>query len=367
MTTTMPDRYLEMPDADVIDRIHEHKARLGRRLVILGHHYQTDDVIALADFRGDSFALSQRAAEQTEAETIIFCGVDFMAQSAEILSAPGQVVQHPDRRSGCPMADMATIVDVEDAWSQITQVIDTGDVTPITYMNSDAEIKAFCGRRGGAVCTSSNAGPIYDWAFGEREKIFFFPDEHLGRNTANKKGVPRDAILLWDPSLPLGGNEADALRRARVILWKGFCHVHTWFTVEQIEQARERWPGAGVVVHPECVESVVDAADADGSTEGIIRYCESARPGTTIVVATEIHLVSRLAREYTDRRVLELSRSSCPNMARINIRNLLWTLDNPGKVNVVRVDDTIKLEARLALDRMLEHTPAQSGPAPKEA
>ena len=355
----MPDRYLEMTGAEVVDRIRAHKERLGRRLVILGHHYQADDVISFSDFRGDSFGLSRQAAARTEAEFIVFCGVDFMAQSAEILAGPDQVVQHPDRRAGCPMADMASVGEVEEAWRQIGRECDTADITPVTYMNSDATLKAFCGRHGGAVCTSSNAGAIYDWSFDQREKIFFFPDEHLGRNTANVKGVPKEQVVLWDPSLPLGGSDARALRRARVILWKGFCHVHTWFTVEQIDQARTRWSGARVIVHPECIEQVVDAADAAGSTEQIIRYCADAPAGSTVVVGTEIHMVSRLAREYDGRRIFELSRSSCPNMQRINTRNLLWTLDHPGEVNVVRVDEAVRLDARIALERMLENSPSK--------
>jgi len=255
------------------------------------------------------------------------------------------------------MADMASIGEVEAAWSQITRECDTAEIMPITYMNSDAELKAFCGRHGGAVCTSSNAGPIFDWSFGRREKIFFFPDEHLGRNTANKKGVPRDRVVLWNPSLPMGGNDAEALKLALVILWKGFCHVHTWFTVEQVDEARARWPGARVIVHPECVEQVVEASDAAGSTEQIIQYCAHSPAGSTVVVGTEIHMVSRLTREYRDRRIFELSRSSCPNMQRINTRNLLWTLDHPGEVNVVRVDEAVRRDARTALERMLESTP----------
>jgi len=275
-----------------------------------------------------------------------------------VLARDDQAVFHPDFRAGCPMADMAEIEEVERAWREIEDAVGPGRTVPLTYMNSDAELKAFCGRNGGAVCTSSNAPTAFDWAFARGEKILFFPDEHLGRNTAAKKKL--DAVLVWEPALPMGGNTAEALRAARVMVWKGYCHVHTFFTAEHVRARRAEFPGAKVVVHPECTREVVALADADGSTEFIIRYAAEAPAGSTVVVGTEINLVERLAREHAPaKRVVELAYSLCPNMYRVNLHNLLWTLDQLAAgpeqwVNRVTVGEPARAEARLALDRMLE-------------
>ena len=356
MKPLMPDKYRGISDQELIERIKGRKAQLGNNLVILGHHYQREEIVQLADFRGDSLQLSRNAANQKEAQFIVFCGVHFMAESAAILSAPHQCVQLPDLNAGCPMADMADIFQVESAWDQLNKICGQENITPVTYVNSDAELKAFCGRNSGSVCTSSNTPAVFDWAFSNREKIFFFPDEHLGRNTSNKKGIPRDKIILWDPEEELGGNTKTQIKNAEVILWKGYCHVHTYFKPEHINAVREKYPAANIIVHPECVEEVVDMADYDGSTGFIVRFVEEAATNSTIVIGTEINLVSRLARENPDKKIFELARSLCPNMYKINLNNLLWTLDNLGEINVVTVPEGVKAEAEVALNKMLEIT-----------
>lgn len=350
----LPGTYLEMTDEEVVDRIKTHKAELGDRLVILGHHYQRDEIIDLSDYRGDSFGLSRQGTEQQAAEFIVFCGVHFMAQSADILARPGQVVQHPDPMSGCPLADMADHVQVERAWADIAGIVGEEGTVPVTYMNSDATIKAFCGRNGGTVCTSSSAGAAFHWALAQGTRVMFFPDEHLGRNTANASGIGPDEIIRWNPEMELGGNSPDSIKKARVVLWNGFCHVHTFFTVDHVDKARRAHPGAKVVVHPECTQAVVAAADANGSTEFIIKYCREAPGGSTVVIGTEINLVGRLAREMAHITVFELARSLCPNMYRIDTRKLLWTLDNLGTLHVIEMTEDEKRDARVALERMLE-------------
>ena len=353
---SMPDKYKQVSDQQLIERIKIKKAELGKRLVILGHHYQRREIVELSDFRGDSLGLSRDAAQQGDAEFIVFCGVHFMAEGAEILSQPGQIVQLPELSAGCPMADMADIFQVETAWCEIDKICDSENVTPITYVNSSAELKAFCGRNDGVVCTSSNAGSVFDWAFEKKDKLFFFPDEHLGRNTANQKGIQKDKVIVWNPEEEMGGNTKEQVREADVILWKGYCHVHTFFQPEHILAIREKYPEAIIIVHPECVEEVVDMADEDGSTGFIVKFVQEAEPGSIIAIGTEINLVSRLAMEHPDKRIFELARSLCPNMYKINLRNLLWTLDNIGKINIVTVTEQIKTEARVALERMLEIT-----------
>ncbi len=338
---------------ELIARIEEHRRALGKRLIILGHHYQRDDIIHLSDFRGDSLELSRIAAGQERAEYIVFCGVTFMAQCARVLASPSQTVIHPDVTAGCPLADMAYIEQVEDAWRQIEEVLGPEPLLPMTYVNSDATLKAFCGEHGGVVCTSANAGKVFDWAMGQRERVFFFPDEHLGRNTANSRGVARAAILQWDPVLPLGGNTPESLRQAQVILWKGHCHVHTRFTSEMVEAARRTYPGCKIIVHPECTEQVVQAVDAAGSTSAIIRYVAEAEPGSVIVVGTEINLVQRLDHEHPDKKVLPLSYSLCPNMMKISLGDLYLSLEHLGRHGVVTVAESIAEPARLALQRML--------------
>lgn len=350
----LPDEYRGIPEEILIERIKEKKALLGNRLVFLAHHYQRIEIVDLSDFRGDSFGLSKIASEQKDAEFILFCGVHFMAESADILGHDGQVVLHPNTTAGCPLADMAEINDVLYAWKEITKICGKSAVVPVTYMNSRAQLKAFCGKNGGTVCTSTNASKIFDWVFKKGEKIFFFPDEHLGKNTALKKGIERGKIILWDYKKELGGNTLEEIKKARVILWKGFCHVHTKFRPEDIINARKKYPDARIVVHPECREEVVNLADANGSTEFIVKYTQSQPSGATVVIGTEVNLVSRLAKENPDKTVLELRRSLCPNMFRISLNHVLWTLDNLGEVNVISVPEEIKKDARLALERMLE-------------
>ena len=341
---------------DMVQAIRAAKAELGSRMVVLAHHYQRPEIVELGDFRGDSFELSRIASEQT-AEHIVFCGVHFMAESARILAKPDQRVYHPNLNAGCPMADMAEEGDVERAWAELAEVLGSdSSVIPLCYMNSNAAVKAFCGRRGGAVCTSSNADKAFRWAFGQGERILFVPDEHLGRNTSNSLGIDRDRVVVWDFREPYGGLTKDQIREAKVYLWKGYCHVHTWYTPEHIAEARARMPGCKVVVHPECREEVVAAADGVGSTSYLVNYVKNAPVGSTIVIGTEINLTSRLAYEHPDKRVVELSRSLCPNMFRINVRKLHETIVGLGDTSqigeILIADDHIR-DARLALDRML--------------
>ncbi|GMV38889.1 MAG: quinolinate synthase A [Myxococcales bacterium] len=347
----------KLQNPEVVDAIRSAKQRLGDRMVVLAHHYQRPEIVALGDFRGDSFELSRIASEQT-AEHIVFCGVHFMAESARILAKPHQRVYHPNLNAGCPMADMADASDVERVFAELSEVLgDASGVVPMTYMNSNAAVKALCGRNGGTVCTSSNAEKAFRWAFDHGERIFFIPDEHLGRNTANSLGLDRDRVVLWDWSQPWGGLDRDTIRRAQVYLWKGYCHVHTWYTPAHIAEARERYPGCSVVVHPECREEVVALADGVGSTSFLVRYVQDAPPGATIVIGTEINLTARLAAEHPDKNVVELSRSLCPNMFRINLRKLEETiahLDGPEVLGEILIPDELIRDARLALDRMLQ-------------
>jgi len=351
------DNYLLVPDTTLDERIASAKARLGKDLVILGHHYQRDEVVKFADFRGDSLRLSRQAAA-AEGRFIVFCGVHFMAESADILRREGQIVVLPDLNAGCSMADMADIGQVEACWSELAGVIDTGKVVPVTYMNSTAAIKSSTGEHGGSVCTSSNAAAVMKWAFERGEKVLFLPDEHLGRNTGYRMGIPLDQMIVWDPDQELGGNSEQAIRDARVILWKGYCSVHQRFTVEQVERVRRENPGIRVIVHPECRFEVAQAADQIGSTEGIIKAVRAAEPGSQWAVGTEIHLVNRLSKELKDRRVTSLDRSVCvcTTMFRITPKHLLWALENlaAGKVvNRISVEERTRHYARVALDRML--------------
>jgi len=339
-------------EQELVARVRALKAGLGPELLILTHHYQRPEIVDLGDFRGDSFGLSRKSAADREARFIVFCGVHFMAESAAILSRPHQVVQLPDLRAGCQMADMAAMGEVEAAWEELRDVAG-GPMVPIVYMNSEAALKAFCGRHGGCVCTSSNARAALSWGLSAAPKVFFFPDQHLGRNTGNQLGLGPEDMVVWDPDQPLGGLSPEALRRARLILWDGYCHVHTRFQVEHVRRMKAAFPGALVVVHPECTQEVVALADGCGSTGFIVNYVQQAPPGATIIIGTEINLVRRLAREHPDKQVLDLAYSLCPNMFRINLENLLWTLENVGQVNVVTVREDFEAEARLALDRML--------------
>jgi quinolinate synthase len=353
----IPRDYFTMSGPERDEKIWALKRQLGGQLVILGHHYQRDEVIQFADFRGDSFKLSRQAAGRGDADLILFCGVHFMAESADILSQPHQRVILPNLEAGCSMADMAKSDDVEGAWQDLTN-LGIANVVPITYMNSAAALKAFCGRNGGIVCTSSNAARVFDWAFARGDKLFFFPDEHLGRNTGVKKGIAQSDMVVWDPFLPLGGNTPEALRAAKLILWKGYCSVHARFTVEQIERARAEHPGVNVIVHPECRLEVVQAADCDGSTEFIIDTITAAPSGTTWAVGTEINLVNRLNTELPDKFVFCLDPVICPcsTMYRVHPAYVLWSLEHLARgeiVNQITVDPQIAREALVALDRML--------------
>jgi len=340
-------------EKELIEKIIKIKETLGNQLIILTHHYQRTEIVDLGDYRGDSFALSQKAAEDKKAKFIVFCGVHFMAESAAILAQPHQSVQLPEMSAGCWMADMADIYIVEKAWNEVNEIVGSRSIIPLVYMNSDAEIKAHCGRNRGAVCTSSNAPDAFRWAFKHGEKIFFFPDEHLGRNTGNLLGIPKKEMILWDPEKSKGGNSVEDIIKAKVILWKGHCLVHTRFNTGQIKQMRADFPDAKIVVHPECTEDVVEMSDATGSTSYIVKYVAQAHPGSTIIIGTEINLIERLAIEYPDRKVIPLFNSLCPNMYKINLENLLAVLENIGKINIVEVPEDIKNEAALALNRML--------------
>jgi len=351
------DSYLLVSDNTLDERIAAAKAALGKDVVILGHHYQRDEVVKFADFRGDSLKLSQQAAD-ADAKYIVFCGVHFMAESADILRRGNQIVVLPDLSAGCSMADMADIGQVEACWNELTGVTDTSKIIPVTYMNSTAAIKSFTGEHGGSACTSSNAAAVMKWAFERGEKVLFLPDEHLGRNTAYRMGIPLEEMIVWDPYEELGGNTSEAIGKARVILWKGYCSVHQRFTPEQIAKVRRENPGVRVIVHPECKFEVAQAADEIGSTEGIIRMIKASPPGSKWAVGTEIHMVNRLSKELKDRQVMSLDSSVCvcTTMFRITPVHLLWALENLGAgkiVNQISVDQRTRKFARIALDRML--------------
>ncbi len=345
-------------------RIHTARERLGSDAVILGHHYQRDEVIKFADFRGDSYRLS-KVASQAGGRYIIFCGVHFMAESADVLARPGQQVVLPDLNAGCSMADMAEITQVEDCWEQLVAAGVTNDagegITPITYMNSSAAIKAFCGERGGVVCTSSNAPGAMRWAFAKTPKVLFLPDQHLGRNTAYRMGIPLTDMVVWDPFMIGGGVSPDRLRAANVILWKGHCSVHQRFLPEHVDAVRQRYPGIRVIVHPECRWEVCEKADGIGSTDKLSKMIAEAPAGTSFAVGTEIHLVNRLAKEHArdGKKVITLDDSGClcTTMFRISPQHLCWALENLADGNVVNritVPANVKRWARVALDRMLE-------------
>jgi len=356
----LPERYLGLPPEELDARIHAARATLGSRVVLLGHHYQRDEVITFADHTGDSWKLARQIGEHPGAEFIVFCGVHFMAESADILAAPHQQVILPDLAAGCSMADMAAPDQLAVCWQELAaHGLDAG-LVPVTYINSSASIKAFCGERGGIVCTSSNARGTLEWAWARGERVLFLPDQHLGRNTAFQMGVPLDRMAVWDPDEPLGGLTPDDIARARILLWKGHCSVHTRFTVRQIEQVRAQHPGIRVIVHPECPWEVVQAADASGSTETIRKTVRESEPGSVWAVGTEIHLVNRLAREVApDRTVMTLDPFGClcSTMFRVSPNHLLWVLEGlvDGQVhNRITVAEHEKMWARVALDRMLQ-------------
>src|SRR4030095_12230087 len=355
----LPEKYLGLSDEEMVRRIAEARATLGRKLMILGHHYQRDEVIQFADYTGDSFRLARQIAARREADYIVFCGVHFMAESADVLCAPHQQVILPDLAAGCSMADMADPDQLEICWEELTQM-GIERVVPVTYINSAASIKAFVGERGGTVCTSSNALATLKWAFERRDKGLFLPDQHLGRNTAYYKlGIPLDEMVVWDPHEMFGGLDPDDVKRAKMILWKGHCSVHERFTVAQIESVRTQHPGVRVIVHPEVPWAVVNAADDNGSTEYIIKTVKNSPVGSVWAVGTEVHLVNRLANEVApDRTVLSLDRFGClcSTMFRVSPNHLLWILEELVEDRVhnrIVVSDEQKHWTRVALDRML--------------
>jgi quinolinate synthase len=359
------ENYLALPDHSMDERIGAARKTLRATTILLGHHYQRDEVIRFADFTGDSYKLSKIAAE-TDARYIVFCGVHFMAESADVLGRPGQQVILPDLNAGCSMADMAEIGQVEECWDAL---LDSGiaadEVIPLTYMNSSAAIKAFCGEHGGLVCTSSNASAAFEWAFARAKKILFLPDQHLGRNTGHRMGIPLADMPVYDPWQGLGGFGGgltpDRLRAAKVVLWKGHCSVHQRFLPEHVDQVRAKYPGIQVIVHPECRIEVCEKADAIGSTERLIKIVQQAPAGTTFAIGTEIHLVNRLAKQFgpQGKQIVTLDDTGClcTTMYRISPQHLAWALENlvEGRVvNRIQVRDDVKYWARAALDRMLE-------------
>ena len=356
----IPRLYAEMSGKELDRRIAAARETLGERLVILGHHYQRDEIIQYADFRGDSFKLAQLAAARPQADYIVFCGVHFMAESADVLSGPHQKVILPNPAAGCSMADMANIAEVEECWQTLHETLgEDAAIIPVTYMNSAANLKAFCGRNGGIVCTSSNAPAVMRWAFTQGKRVLFFPDEHLGRNTGLKYGITEEQMAVWNPKVPLASENAEEeLERARIILWKGYCTTHMRFNVQQIAKARTEYPGIKILVHPECRHEVVAAADLYGSTEYIIQQIEQAPAGSQWAVATEINLVHRLAKEHPEQFIFCLDPIVCPcsTMYRIHPAYLAWVLEGLVEgtvINQVRVDNDTVYWARVALERML--------------
>lgn len=361
--------YRELSDEELSQRISAVRQQLGDELLILGHHYQQDEVIAHSDLRGDSYQLSQLAASHSDCRWIVFCGVHFMAETADVLAnrperlqqRAGQRVQVvlPDMAAGCSMADMAAIEQVEAAWQDLGEVLDTDQLIPVTYVNSAASLKAFCGRHGGVVCTSSNASAVMQWAFSKGERVLFFPDQHLGRNTSLQMGISLDQMPVWDPfDDDLGGNSEQQLRDSRVVLWKGHCSVHQMFTADHVHQLRESHPDIKILVHPECCQEVNDLADVSGSTGKIIETVRAAAAGTRWAIGTELHLVNRLKQEHPEQEIHFLSSvvCMCATMYRIDQAHLCWSLENLAAgtpVNVIQVDDETSRWALIALERML--------------
>jgi len=365
----LPEEYKTASNDELHERIRAAKATLGSRVVILGHFYQRDEIVQHADYLGDSFQLANAAKAHPEAEAIVFCGVHFMAETADILSGPTQSVILPNLAAGCSMADMADADSVEQCWKELTEIYGTepddagrAPIIPVTYMNSSAALKAFCGRNGGIVCTSSNAAIVLQWAFERGQRVLFFPDQHLGRNTAKAMGIPVEQMPLWHGRKPLGGNTAEDLLDAKVVLWNGFCSVHKRFTVDQIDKARADYPGVRVIVHPECPMAVVDAADENGSTDYIRRAIENAHEPSVFAIGTEINMVQRLAAQHPDHTIFCLDPVICPcsTMYRIHPGYLAWVLERlvAGEVvNQITVDGETAEQAKVALERMLAAKP----------
>ena len=367
----LSETYRQLSDSQLRDRITAARQTLGSSLVILGHHYQQDDVVAFADFAGDSFELSRRAAAQQGIKYVVFCGVHFMAESADILTPPDVQVILPDLGAGCSMADMANLQQAIECWDQMRQACPQSTVVPITYINSSAAVKSFVGEHGGAVCTSSNCRKVLEWALSGGAdlatgdiKVLFLPDQHLGRNTAYDMGFALDKMVVWDPTLDLGGNTPETLSRCQFILWKGHCSVHQLFRPEHIEQVRQRYPKMKVIVHPECRWEVVRGADLSGSTSMIVRTIDAAPPGSQWAVGTEVHLVNRLAHQHPEQKIIVLSdcQCLCTTMVRIDLPHLCWVLEELVKGNVVnriQVDDHTRKWSTAALERMLSITAGQ--------
>ncbi|MDX1749471.1 MAG: quinolinate synthase NadA [Methylophaga sp.] len=360
-TTAIPfEQYFSIDDEACDQRIAAAKQKLGDDLVILGHHYQRNEVFKHADFSGDSLKLSRNAAE-SDAQYIVFCGVHFMAEVADILSRPDQIAILPDLAAGCSMADMANRVNVDRAWQEMSEVLEPDEmITPITYINSAADLKSFCGKHGGIVCTSTNAPHVLDWAFAQREKVLFFPDQHLGRNTGYKMGIPLEEMVVWDFDKPLGGLTPEALKKAKIILWKGFCSVHQMFQPQQIDNFLEKYPETKVISHPECSFEVCQKSDYVGSTEYIVNTIANSEPNTRWLVGTELNLVNRLHERFQDQgksvHFMSPTVCMCSTMFRVDPQHLLWVLENLVEghvVNQVSVDPVTAKEAKLALDRML--------------
>lgn len=361
--------YRELSNGVLNERIVAVKKQLGSSLLILGHHYQQDEVIEHADLKGDSYQLSKLAAESADCRTIVFCGVHFMAETADILANRPEKLSArngervsvilPDMAAGCSMADMAAIRQVESAWEQLGEVIDTNEITPVTYINSAASLKAFCGKHGGIVCTSSNAKAVLQWAFAQRRRVFFFPDQHLGRNTSLTMGVTNDLMPVWNPhDEELGGNQKEQIENAKVILWKGHCSVHQMFQAEHVHQFRQKHPGIKILVHPECPQEVNDIADISGSTSKIIDTVKAAAPGTKWAIGTELHLVNRLKKEHPEQEIHFLSPlvCMCATMYRIDLPHLCWVLENLANgmiVNKIVVREDVANWSIVALERML--------------
>ena len=353
----LPDEYRTANEAELKKRIQAKRDEHGEKLVILTHHYQRLDIVEFNDFLGDSYALSKLASQQKNAEKIAFCGVRFMAEAADILTDDDKEVYLVNPTAGCPMADMAETNEVYESWDYLESILGANKVVPLSYMNSSAELKAFCGRNGGLICTSSNADAAFDHCFAQKKKLFFFPDQHLGRNTANKKGIPRDRVVLYDPNKEKGGLSEAEISNADVILWYGHCHVHTNYTADHVGEVRRQFPDVQIVVHPECPEQVVDIADSVGSTAHIVKYVEKAKPGATIAIGTELNLVHRLGVNHPDKKVIGLAGDMCvvcSNMFRTSLQDLCFTLENFDKADHIVVPEDISRDAQVALERMLK-------------
>ncbi len=359
MYFTLPQEYREAGTEELIERISAARAKLGERLCILTHHYQRAEVVAVGDFVGDSYDLSKTAARKKDVEIIVFAGVHFMAEAADIVSGDRQAVYLANPLAGCPMADMAEMADVLEAWETLEPYGGAERIMPISYMNTTAGLKAFTGRNGGLICTSSNAAGALEYGLSRREKIFFFPDENLGLNTGLKYGLKPEEMVIWDFSKERGGLSEKELERAKIILWKGHCHVHTNFKPEHVEEMRRDYPGIKVVVHPECTPDVVNAADAAGSTKFIVNFCKEAPAGSAIAIGTEINLINRMAMTHPDKKIMELSGQTCPvcaNMFRTTINDIAYCLENIEDIKPVKIVEPVRGEALKALEKMLEIT-----------